>query len=52
MKNNNKSEFTNREYTITGATIKDGKCDYSYRVTDGKGAKRVKLHFSSSKLIR
>lgn len=26
-----------RDYIITGATIKDGKCDYSYRVTEGNG---------------
>ena len=31
------TEIPERDYIITGATIKDGKCDYSYRVTEGNG---------------
>jgi hypothetical protein len=30
-------QFKVRDYVITGATIKDGKCDYSYRITEGTG---------------
>lgn len=37
MKKTKTTEYDQRDYIITGATIKDGKCDYSYRVTEGNG---------------
>jgi hypothetical protein len=34
---NHPAQFPVRDYIIVGATIKDGKCDYSYRVIEGNG---------------